>query len=76
MKRFRFFNEGKKQIIEMDGYQYAVYASSPYHLYTHEGGQWRRIKAPAKSYKCAWFGNSIIGNIFAMLQYCITLNNR
>jgi len=42
---------GKKIIIQFDGYAYAIYHSSPYHLYAENGSgsAWRRVRAPASN---------------------------
>lgn len=68
MTNYSIYHQGKKIVIDIDGFQYAVYASDIYHMYSFDGGQWRRIKAPALNHKCSIFGNTIIGDIFQTLQ--------
>jgi hypothetical protein len=60
--------KGKKIVLSRDGWLYAIYASDIHHLYCHEGGRWRRMKAPARNHKCAVGGNTNIGDIFETLQ--------
>jgi hypothetical protein len=68
MNNFMYYTQGKKHIVEMDGWRYAVYASSPYHLYEHNANGWTRIKAPQR-----WHKGKMIGNIFQLLKATLNL---
>tara|TARA_B100000424_G_C22912714_1_gene485628 strand:+ start:1130 stop:1582 length:453 start_codon:yes stop_codon:yes gene_type:complete len=74
MRALNITTEGKKLVIEMKGRKLAVYPSSPYNLYSHEGGKWQRISAPAYYHKCPLMGNTWVGVIFEALQNRIKFN--
>jgi hypothetical protein len=63
MNNYLYYTQGQKHIIEMDGWMYAAYASSPYHLYEYNAKGWTRIKHPQRSHK-----EKIIGGIFELLK--------
>ena len=63
MTNYLYYTQGKKHIIEVDGWMYAIYKSSPYHLYEYNARGWVRINAP-RSQRLV-----MIGRIFGNLQY-------
>ncbi len=73
MKALNITTEGKKLVLEIDGYKYAVYPSSPYNLYKHEGGKWRRMSG-LWVHRCPLYGNTIIGDIYEALQNRLKFN--
>lgn len=70
MKNYLYYTQGQKHIIEMDGWMYAAYASSPHHLYEYNANGWTRIKHPQRSHK-----GGMIGFIFGQLKAKITDNS-
>ncbi len=65
MKSYKIKKQGAKYVLQADGFRYAVYPSSPYHLYGEVCNGWRRINAPATFHKL-W--NTNIGKIFLAIQ--------
>ena len=63
------YTQGKKHIVEVDGWMYAIYASSPYHLWEYNANGWTRLKAPQ-----LWHRETFIGHIFKLLKAKITKN--